>query len=224
MNLVEEIRKLNELHECDALTADEFAQAKALLLDGTYAADEPVAPERPADGLPEPHFDTQAEETDSLFECGWKQKKHLDDTGGESGTASVHSDPDTANCEVGGPFVNGSIPEEHNLHDSMNGTHPQNPQKKRKPSQHIRLLVLVAVLCGVSALFFMPDTRTVAEKANDGDADAQYRLGFMYQTGRGVPEDDAEAIWWYRLAADQGHASAQYLLGLAHEGQTIPKR
>ena len=35
----------------------------------------------------------------------------------------------------------------------------------------------------------------------------------MYANGEGVPEDDAEAVRWYRLAADQGHADAQYNLG-----------
>ena len=38
-------------------------------------------------------------------------------------------------------------------------------------------------------------------------------LGFMYANGRGVPEDDAEAVKWYRKAAEQGHAEAQYQLG-----------
>ena len=28
-----------------------------------------------------------------------------------------------------------------------------------------------------------------------------------------MPEDDAEAVRWYRLAADQGHAGAQHRLG-----------
>ena len=32
-------------------------------------------------------------------------------------------------------------------------------------------------------------------------------------TGEGVPEDDTEAVRWYRLAAEQGHARAQYNLG-----------
>ena len=35
----------------------------------------------------------------------------------------------------------------------------------------------------------------------------------MYANGEGVPEDDAEAVKWYRLAADQGDAGAQNSLG-----------
>jgi TPR repeat protein len=41
-------------------------------------------------------------------------------------------------------------------------------------------------------------------------------LGVMYGEGRGVPQDYAEAARWYRLAADQGDAQAQYNLGLAY--------
>jgi len=39
----------------------------------------------------------------------------------------------------------------------------------------------------------------------------------MYANGRGVPEDDAEAVRWYRLAAEQGHAHAQYNLGVKYD-------
>ena len=46
-----------------------------------------------------------------------------------------------------------------------------------------------------------------------GDASAQYDLGLRYATGEGVPQDDSEAVTWYRLAAEQGHALAQATLG-----------
>ena len=42
---------------------------------------------------------------------------------------------------------------------------------------------------------------------------AQYTLGYMYAEGRGVPQDETEAVRWFRLAADQGHAAASYFLG-----------
>ena len=41
----------------------------------------------------------------------------------------------------------------------------------------------------------------VRASAEQGDASAQANLGVMYVTGRGVPQDDAEAVRWYRLAA-----------------------
>ena len=42
--------------------------------------------------------------------------------------------------------------------------------------------------------------------AEAGDPDAQYNLGVMYANGRGVTQDDTEAVRWYRLAADPGYA------------------
>jgi len=46
----------------------------------------------------------------------------------------------------------------------------------------------------------------------------------MYEMGEGVPEDFAEAARWWRLAAEQGHASAQHNLGLMYrDGQGVPE-
>ena len=38
-------------------------------------------------------------------------------------------------------------------------------------------------------------------------------LGYMYEGGKGVPQDDVEAMRFYRLAAQQGHAKALFRLG-----------
>ena len=46
-----------------------------------------------------------------------------------------------------------------------------------------------------------------------GLAQAQWPLGSMYEHGHGVPRDAAAAMQWYRKAAEQGHAKAQYSLG-----------
>lgn len=45
------------------------------------------------------------------------------------------------------------------------------------------------------------------------DADAQYNLAWMYDNGKGVTQDYKEAVKWYRLSAEQGHALAQSNLG-----------
>ena len=39
----------------------------------------------------------------------------------------------------------------------------------------------------------------------------------MYELGKGVTQNDAEAVGWYRLAADQSYARAHYNLGRMHE-------
>lgn len=60
--------------------------------------------------------------------------------------------------------------------------------------------------------------------AEQGNAYAQYNLGFMYEHGRGVAQDYAEAVRWYRLAAEQGEAHAQNNLGLIYEyGRGVPQ-
>ena len=48
-----------------------------------------------------------------------------------------------------------------------------------------------------------------------GDREAEFLLGRMYDTGRGVPQDPAAAASWYRMAAAQGHALASLYLGMA---------
>jgi TPR repeat protein len=49
-------------------------------------------------------------------------------------------------------------------------------------------------------------------------------LGFHYDTGLGVPQADVEAVRWHRLAADQGHASAQSSLGHIYDnGRGVPQ-
>jgi uncharacterized protein len=58
--------------------------------------------------------------------------------------------------------------------------------------------------------------------AEQGDAEAQNGLGYMYERGDGVFQDYAEAIRLYRLAAEQGFAQAQTSLGLGYsEGRGV---
>jgi TPR repeat protein len=46
-----------------------------------------------------------------------------------------------------------------------------------------------------------------------GNAEAQVYLGEMYYYGKGVAQDDTQAVYWYRQAAQQRHANGQYNLG-----------
>ena len=54
----------------------------------------------------------------------------------------------------------------------------------------------------------------VQKSAEQGDADAQDKLGLMYYNGQGVPKDYKEAVKWYTKAAEQGDDSARTTLGL----------
>lgn len=50
--------------------------------------------------------------------------------------------------------------------------------------------------------------------AEQGDAIGQYRLGFMYQTGRGTEKDPQATALWYEKSAVGGYLLAQYIWGL----------
>jgi len=102
----------------------------------------------------------------------------------------------------------------------------------------ITLYVLVAVMVGsLSAVvagfdegvaaFDKGDYKTALREfrvsAAKGDARAQYNLGVMYRTGRGVKRDYQEADRWYRNAAELGHTGAQFSLGLMYQEGFIGK-
>lgn len=60
--------------------------------------------------------------------------------------------------------------------------------------------------------------------AEQGNPNAQFNLGLMYNNGKGVPKDDVEAMKWYRMAAEQGYANAQFNLGFMYDsGQGVPE-
>ncbi|MHB1798981.1 MAG: trypsin-like peptidase domain-containing protein [Vulcanimicrobiaceae bacterium] len=60
--------------------------------------------------------------------------------------------------------------------------------------------------------------------AEQGNARAQFEIGFMYSNAQGVPQDYAKALHWYHLAAAQGFAEAQYNIGVMYDqGKGVPQ-
>ena len=60
--------------------------------------------------------------------------------------------------------------------------------------------------------------------AEGGDATAQQKLSVLYFYGRGVPEDEKQAMLWARRSADQGNLDAMFFVGTMFVfGDTIPK-
>lgn len=53
-------------------------------------------------------------------------------------------------------------------------------------------------------------------RAEAGNADAQYGLGWMYHNGYGLAIDDEAAAIWWKLAARQGHIDATFALGMLY--------
>ena len=62
-----------------------------------------------------------------------------------------------------------------------------------------------------------PEIHSVRVAAEKGDPAAQYELGAVYQQGRDVPKDYAQAAEWYSKAAAAGHAAATARLGELYE-------
>ena len=77
------------------------------------------------------------------------------------------------------------------------------------------------LICAVVALVGCGE-KTLEQRAEAGDAEAQNSLGEAYYSGKGVPEDHKEAVKWFRKAADQGIADAQKNLGdMYHQGKGV---
>src|SRR6266516_4290983 len=77
-----------------------------------------------------------------------------------------------------------------------------------------------------AAVFRLPAQQNEADRkvlaeiragADKGDAKAQYELGRAFFSGTlGVSKDEAEAVKWFRKAAEQNVADAQYNLGVCY--------
>ena len=62
----------------------------------------------------------------------------------------------------------------------------------------------------------------VPASGSSGACSAQFNLGAMYGRGKGIAQDYAEAVKWYRLAAAQGNSGAQFNLGEKYDqGQGV---
>jgi TPR repeat protein len=55
------------------------------------------------------------------------------------------------------------------------------------------------------------------KNAEQGNAVAQYRLGDMYRTGRGITQNYTEALKWHRLSAKKHNSDAQNSIGFAYQ-------
>lgn len=84
------------------------------------------------------------------------------------------------------------------------------------------IIFLVATVFSISAMAI--DFSQTQRLANQGDAVAQYDLGFLYHKGKEVSQDYTKAVEWYKKAASQGNAKAQTILGVFyHEGKELPQ-
>lgn len=79
-------------------------------------------------------------------------------------------------------------------------------------------------ICSTPLVESRQDIAELRWAAEQGDADAQRDLGLKHEKGNGAPQDDNQAVDWYRKAAAQGDAKAQWFLGGMHEeGKGVPQ-
>ena len=85
----------------------------------------------------------------------------------------------------------------------------------------VAMLVAIAVWrmhqSALDARKLADDVQTTRTHAQNGEPDAEYRLGAMYYHGQGVPQDHTQALNWYRKAADQGNPQAEYGVGYMYD-------
>ncbi len=68
------------------------------------------------------------------------------------------------------------------------------------------------------------DTDMICMSAEEGRVEALYAIGACYHRGTGVPQDDAEAVKWYRKAAEHGNSMGQCHLGeCLFRGEGVPQ-
>src|SRR5699024_9056788 len=61
-----------------------------------------------------------------------------------------------------------------------------------------------------------PDIQTLHQRADAGDMDAMYLLGYDYEHGGGVVRDYHKAMKWYRQAAANGDVAALDHIGVLY--------
>jgi hypothetical protein len=71
-------------------------------------------------------------------------------------------------------------------------------------------------LPGGQSLLRGGEAMALAQRAEDGDAKAQFQLGVAYFKGETVERDPPQALQWIEKSAAQGFADAQYMLGAMH--------
>ena len=84
--------------------------------------------------------------------------------------------------------------------------------------------LLFLLVIGFSGSVSGQDFEETKRLAEQGDADAQYNLGSMYDIGLGVPQNDVRAYVWFSVAAAQGDETARANRDIISERLTPEQR
>lgn len=84
-------------------------------------------------------------------------------------------------------------------------------------SSIIRGIFILSMLASFSGFAVDSQNSTLSSAARQGDAEAQYYLGWKYLLGDGVPQDYKQAEDWLRKASAQGMGKAHHALGQMYD-------
>lgn len=81
-------------------------------------------------------------------------------------------------------------------------------------------VAILSISAGLSISAMSADWMTTRNLAQQGDAQAQYELGYMYffATDENAESDPTKSFEWFSKAARQGHPEAQTQLGMMYGG------
>lgn len=96
---------------------------------------------------------------------------------------------------------------------------------KKSAIARLAVIAITALACATSAVAQQgPSDAEAAEVlknarplADNGNANAQYNMGVLYDEGYGVKQDYAKARSWYEKAAAQNYAKAEHNLGIMYQ-------
>ncbi|GFO55676.1 hypothetical protein GMSM_26830 [Geomonas sp. Red276] len=90
-------------------------------------------------------------------------------------------------------------------------------------SSLVKRIALAGAACALLMAAALParafdgiEIAQVKQRAEQGDAAAQSKLGVLYSSGVGMRMDKKEAVKWYQKAADQGYPVGQWNLAFMY--------
>lgn len=106
-------------------------------------------------------------------------------------------------------MIQRKTPDSNNLNNVMKQL-PENIWKFRL--MHLLMMVCVLFLLNISAVNADMVFDFQKKMADKGNTEAQFKVGEMYEMGRGVRKNMAVAIEWFNKASAKGHVEAGYKL------------
>jgi tetratricopeptide (TPR) repeat protein len=96
-------------------------------------------------------------------------------------------------------------------------SNPKNPSRKTAGLSKKKALEVddeaTVIIETVEKQYGSNAERKYLDAANEGDAEAQYKLSMCYEKGKEVKKNSEEALKWLQLAANGGHVTAQLKMG-----------